>query len=207
MMEIKAILVDDEPLIRSGLEKTIDWQRFNIRLAGMFANGKAALEYCRQNEVDLIITDIKMPVMDGITLMKECRQEGIEASFVVLSSYSDFEYVKEAARIGIENYLLKPVDFLELEQTLSQFSIRMEETLREQQSQLQGERIIRDNLIFRLITGHIREEQVREKAAFIPVPLEQRVYRVAVLKLKSLDGEIPANSFTTKSTKSKNYGK
>lgn len=123
---IDVIIVDDEPLIRDGLVKLFSWKDYQMQVSAVFPNGALALEYLEKHAADIIITDIKMPVMNGIELMQECQRRNLPAKFIVLSGYSDFEYVKTAARLGIENYLLKPVDTQEMSQTLIQVKRKIE---------------------------------------------------------------------------------
>ena len=123
---IDVIIVDDEPLIRDGLVKLFSWKDYQMQVSAVFPNGSLALEYLEKHAADIIITDIKMPVMNGIELMQECQRRNLPAKFIVLSGYSDFEYVKTAARLGIENYLLKPVDTQEMSQTLIQVKRKIE---------------------------------------------------------------------------------
>lgn len=115
---LHVILIDDEPLIRNGLQKMFSWEDFHMEISAVFPNGSLAFEYIQTHPVDLVITDIKMPVMTGIDFMTACRNHGIKTKFIVLSGFSDFAYVKSAAQIGIENYLLKPIDHQEMSRTL-----------------------------------------------------------------------------------------
>ena len=112
---LKVLLVDDEPFIVQGLSVLIDWQKEGYEIAAMAANGKEALEYLKENKVDLIIADIKMPVMTGLELLETLRREQIsDAYFVILSGYSDFVYAQQAIRYKCMDYVLKPVEKDEL---------------------------------------------------------------------------------------------
>ena len=83
---LKVLLVDDEPFIAQGLSVLIDWEKWGYEIAGMVYNGKEALDFLKTNEVDLILADVKMPVMDGITLLKKIRAM---ESFPMLSRRSN----------------------------------------------------------------------------------------------------------------------
>lgn len=184
---IQVILVDDEPLIRNGLVKLINWESFGMQVEAVFPNGLAALEYLEKDKADLIITDIKMPVMNGIALMQECLKRKYPVKFIVLSGYSDFEYVRTAATIGIENYLLKPVDIRELSQTLSQVKRKIEAQRQDKILQDEGMRILRNNLLYRLMTGEISYEELQERRDYLPVSLDSEGYRVAIIKFLPKD--------------------
>jgi two-component system, response regulator YesN len=102
------MIVDDEPIIRFGLKSSIDWEDKDLHLIGDFSNGKQALEAMeRTGHVDILITDIKMPVMDGITLMKKALQLNPRLKVVLVSSYNEFEYVREGLTHGAVDYILK----------------------------------------------------------------------------------------------------
>ena len=117
-MAYKVMIVEDDPLIRQGLGKMIFWEECGLELTCTASNGREALQRMEDSEVDICITDIKMPQMDGIAFMKNCKAMGKAVSFIVLSGFAEFELVKEAVQIGIENYLVKPIDKEELIQTL-----------------------------------------------------------------------------------------
>ncbi len=107
---IQVMLVDDEPFIVEGLSVLIDWEKYGCVIAAKASNGEEALEYLKQGNIDLVITDIKMPVMTGIELMQTARAEGISSAyFVILSGYNDFQYAQAAIRYAALDYLLKPV--------------------------------------------------------------------------------------------------
>ncbi|TLS50936.1 response regulator [Paenibacillus antri] len=103
-----AVIVDDEPVIRFGIKASIDWHRLNVNVAGDFANGRQALQCIESQRVDLLITDIKMPVMDGLELARRALACQPAMKIVLVSSYNDFEYVREGLRLGVTDYILKP---------------------------------------------------------------------------------------------------
>ncbi len=107
---IKVMLVDDEPFILEGMSVLIDWEQYGCLIAAKASNGEEALEYLKQGDIDLVITDIKMPVMTGLELLQTAREEGISSAyFVILSGYNDFQYAQTALRYEALDYLLKPV--------------------------------------------------------------------------------------------------
>lgn len=179
---IDVIIVDDEPLIRDGLVKLVSWKDYQMQVNAVFPNGALALEYLEKQSADVIITDIKMPVMNGIELMQECQKRNIPAKFIVLSGYTDFAYVKTAARLGIENYLLKPVDTQEMSQTLLQVKRKIEAQRHNEILLDEGIRILRNNLLYRLITGEISYDEIEERKEYLPVPFDNGCYRVAIVK-------------------------
>lgn len=117
---IRVLLVDDEPFILQGLSVLVEWETLGFEIAAMAANGMEALNYLETNEVDLILADIKMPLLSGVDLLERIRTSQIsQAYFVFLSGYRDFEYAKKAIQYGSMDYILKPVVKSELLQILS----------------------------------------------------------------------------------------
>lgn len=107
------MIVDDEQFIRLGLEKIITKMDPSLRVLGSFGNGQEALAFLTKHESqkpDVLITDIKMPMMDGLKLIEIVQEKHKDISIVVLSGFSDFEYARMAMRGGVRDYLLKPVD-------------------------------------------------------------------------------------------------
>lgn len=104
---VKVILVDDEPLVKVALKSLIDWEACGYFICATAANGQEALDYIRQYQPQIILTDLKMPVMDGLELIRKLKQEHYPCSILVLSNYSDYDNVREALKLGAEDYLLK----------------------------------------------------------------------------------------------------
>ncbi|MGN8646233.1 response regulator transcription factor [Gracilibacillus sp. HCP3S3_G5_1] len=104
---IKALIVDDEPLVRKGLNFLLPWDKYGIKVVGEASNGRKALEYIQGNKVDVVFTDISMPEMDGLALLKDISRDYRDISVVVLTCYEEFNYVQEALRFGAIDYILK----------------------------------------------------------------------------------------------------
>jgi len=105
----KLLIVDDEPGIRNGLA-CLDWNPLNIEVAASVENGLAAMKYLEKNNIDIVITDIKMPVMDGLELIEKLHEFNNNIAIIALSGYDDFEYVKHCLKYSVFDYLLKPLD-------------------------------------------------------------------------------------------------
>ena len=106
---LKTFLVEDEVVIREMIKKMIPWEQYGFELVGEAADGEMALPLILKKKPDLLITDIKMPFMDGLTLCKLVKKELPDIRIVILSGYDDFNYAKQAISIGVEDYLLKPI--------------------------------------------------------------------------------------------------
>lgn len=109
----KLLIADDEPIVLAGL-RSFDWNSCGFEVTATAKNGLYALEYLRDDPPDAVLSDIKMPQMDGIQLLRQVSQANPETEFIFLTGYADFKYAKEAIKYGAFDYLLKPVDFDEL---------------------------------------------------------------------------------------------
>lgn len=111
---MKVLIADDELVIRKGLKNVIDWNRYGFTICGEAANGREALEKAFSLQPDLIIADIKMPGMDGLEMLEEVKLRQPRCRFIILTGYSEFEYARTAIDLGVDGYLLKPVEESEL---------------------------------------------------------------------------------------------
>lgn len=123
----KLVIVDDEYLVRLGIKETIDWNSYGIEVVGECVNGKEGLEMITKLQPDVVITDIKMPVMNGVELVAELKASNFKGEVVVLSGYKDFEYAKSTFENGIFSYVVKPIDNDELVQVILKAIKVMEE--------------------------------------------------------------------------------
>lgn len=103
----QVLIVDDETIVRITLRTLIDWESFGYQVAADAVHGRQALQYLDSCPVDLVITDMKMPVMDGLSLIDQIHKRGLSPQILVLSGYDDFKLVREAFRMGAQDYLLK----------------------------------------------------------------------------------------------------
>ena len=111
---IRVLMVDDEPLVRRGIVAGVDWVALGCEVVGEAQSGEEGLALARKLKPELIITDIRMPKMDGITMMNLLREEGCAAHCIVLTAHSEFEYARGALLFGADDYLLKPFEPEEL---------------------------------------------------------------------------------------------
>lgn len=114
----RILVVDDEKFIRKSICNRMDWAAFGIEVAGEAANGREALEQIESLRPQIVLADIRMPVMDGIAFITEAKKRYPQVHYILMSAYSDFEYAKQAIRLGVEDYILKPVKIAELEEVL-----------------------------------------------------------------------------------------
>ncbi len=158
---LKVMLVDDEPYILQGLKVLIDWESGGFEIAQTCSNGKEALRYLRENQVDLIISDIRMPEMTGLELLETIKKEKVsEAEFVLLTGYDDFAYTKRAIRNGCLDYILKPVEEEELIEVLQKVSKLNHESIVLRKDREKMEDAYLSRVIRHLIRGNYTEEEI-----------------------------------------------
>lgn len=116
---ITTIIVDDELWVCQLIKRIVNWEELNFSIIGEAYDGNEALELIKTKKPDLVITDIRMPGIDGINLIKNVKELGLETGFIIISGYSDFEYAKGALKYGALGYLLKPIDRKELTDLLT----------------------------------------------------------------------------------------
>ena len=111
---LNILIVDDNPLIRMGIRNMIPWDKYHAHLVGSAEDGEEAVNIIKSDKPDLVITDIKMPGEDGVYLLGQIRQKWPDISTIVVSAYDEFDYVKEALKTGSIDYILKPIDPIDL---------------------------------------------------------------------------------------------
>lgn len=175
----QVLLVDDERFILDGMCDLIDWGELGLEIAGMVRGGKQALQFLDSTKVDILITDISMPRMNGLELIRIARQKHADLKVIILSGYNEFEHLKEGMRLGIENYLLKPVNVSELHQTLANVLNKLEAPIIPY-SYKHDIHIIRNNTLHRWMTGQIAASEWEERSKLLQLG-DVQSYRLAAI--------------------------
>ena len=174
----RVLLADDDPSILETLSTTVCWQQFGVDALFTASDGCRVLEIMSEHQVDLLITDIKMPNMDGLTLLKEVRVRYPDTHCILLTAYGEFEYARTAIRLGVENYLLKPLNTVELESTIEK-ALDNIYTSRKTSRQL-----FENNLLLRWANGSLAGPELSERAGFLNINLYLLNYCVVKLEKK-----------------------
>ncbi|MDD3338787.1 MAG: response regulator [Lachnospiraceae bacterium] len=187
----KMIIVDDEPLIRSGLMNLIEWEVYGIEIAGEAADGMKAYQLIKSQQPDMALLDISMPNMNGLELIELCSHLDRSPLFIILSGYNDFEYVRKAMQYGAVNYLLKPVDQEELTNTImTAVSTLHDRSARNMQYQ-ESLTALRNDVLVRLLNNHIEVRELREKSRFVNLSFHCSTMRIGILKPLFPEGPQP----------------
>jgi len=126
-MRLKALLVDDEVNILKNLQRVVPWDQMEIDIIGLAKNGVGALALVEEFHPDIILCDIRMPLMDGFQFLEQLRMMEETAEVIMVTGYQDFEYARSAIKLGVRDFILKPINYEELEQTVG----RLAHTIRE----------------------------------------------------------------------------
>ena len=130
----RIMLVDDEEEVRKAIIRNMDWEKLGFTVVGDAENGEDALEKLEQWEPDVVITDIRMPYMDGLTLTKRIRQKYPSMKILIFSGYDDFEYAKQAIKLNVTEYILKPVNSEELSVILKRIRVSLDEEIEQRRN-------------------------------------------------------------------------
>lgn len=115
---LKAVVIDDEPIVLTGLTRKIDWARHGIELAGTARDGLSALSLARKIRPDIVLTDIRMPGLDGLQLIEKVSSESPRTMFIVFSGFNEFDYVRRAIGLGVVDYLEKPITVAQVDKAI-----------------------------------------------------------------------------------------
>jgi two-component system response regulator YesN len=187
---LKLAIVDDEFIVRLGIKSMTNWEYHNISIVGEASNGRDALIMCRNLKPDIVLTDIKMPVMDGLEFLRQLREDDPYVKVVILSCYNDFEYVREALRLGAIDYLLKPtmtsddvIQLINRIKTNIEKENRLENNLASNDN---NHKIKKQNVLLELLSGMYEVQYPLEKLKALGVDLSNENLAVFALKPDNL---------------------
>ena len=189
---LKVFLVEDEFVVREGIKKNIDWAGNGYDFVGEAGDGELAFPMIQKLKPDIVITDIKMPFMDGLELSKLIRKEFPWMEIVILSGYAEFDYAKEAISLGVAHYLTKPISGDDLLAEINKLSERIEEKKRERELR---EKYIHDmeentaeerrKLFQYMVTGSKSVTELLELAGKLELDISALCYNVVLFKIRS----------------------
>lgn len=203
---IKVFIVEDESLIREAIIRMVPWKEYGFEVVGEAQDGEVALPMIREKKPDLLITDIKIPFMDGLVLSKRVKKELPATKIIIVSGYDDFHYAQQAINIGVEQYLLKPVtrnvfievlqgirDKLELE---GQQKVYYEQFQREIQ---EYEKNSRRDFFEKLVSGMCGLEELYEQAEKLSLDIAASEYNILLFTIESSRGDLVPDKEYSKS--------
>jgi len=193
-MSYKVFFVEDEIITREGIRDNVDWRASGFEFCGEATDGEMALPLLRTAQPDVLITDIKMPFMDGLQLSKIIRERMPWIKIIILSGHDEFEYAQKAIGLGVNDYLLKPVTVQKLQTTLQKLALQLDKERKEQaeikrlQEQMEDHRnLLRERLLFKIAVGAVSPADAVEQGQMLGLDLIARQYLVILLKLELED--------------------
>ena len=186
---VKVYLVEDEIIIRQSIKNSIDWVKEGYEFVGDASDGELALPVILKEKPDILITDIRMPFMDGLELSRMVKAELPDIKIVILSGYDEFEYAKQAIKIGVAEYLLKPVSSAVLLEHLSEIAEKVRDEREDlalkkvyYQEMQENEELIKMKFLGELISGKLSLADAMEKGKRFHMNLSGPFYRIILFK-------------------------
>lgn len=190
-MTYTVFLVEDEIVAREGMRNNVNWSDYGFALCGEAADGELALPYLERLQPDLLITDIRMPFMDGLQLARLVRERLPHTKIVIISGYDDFGYAQEAIKLGVTEYLLKPIGAQDVAEVLQRIgsmfdSERVEAQRRRliEQQLLAVRPLLREHFLLQLVMGKIDTLEAITRSSQFELDLLATCYRVVVARIE-----------------------
>ena len=192
------LLVDDEEEVIQAIIRKINWEELGFSVVGYADNGIKALEMIEESQPDVVMTDIKMPYMDGMELCSHIRREYPAMKIVLFTGFDEFEYAKEAVHLEIEEYILKPVNSVELINIFTKLKIKLDQEISERRSMEKLEHyyteslpLLQANFCSNMIEGRIHEDELQKYLSDYQISLPGPLYCCLVIHMSS--SQIPEN--------------
>ncbi|NLC79020.1 MAG: response regulator, partial [Ruminococcaceae bacterium] len=186
----KVFLAEDEIVVREGLRNNIAWEQYGFTCVGDAADGEMALPLIRQLKPDLLITDIKMPFMDGLALSAFVRRELPDTHIIIISGYDDFKYAQQAISMGVDEYLLKPITRANMAGILASLQKKLEDEremkdymLKFRQETQEYEQFARRRFFEKLVQGKLSAQEIYQGAEALGIDITARSYNIVMLSL------------------------
>ncbi|QHW33588.1 response regulator [Paenibacillus rhizovicinus] len=190
----KLLIVDDEITVRMGLQSYFNWSSFGIEIMGEADDGDVAFEMIEQETPDLVLTDVRMPNMDGITLSRLINAHYPSVKIIFVSGHGDADYLKSAMKVSAVDYIFKPVNLEELSAVLKRVVSDLDEARAEQERQeelqvrlKEGMPLLREKFLLSLINSGVQKQDIRERIDFLELSLpEDACYWMIVISVDDL---------------------
>lgn len=197
-MSYKVFLVEDEIVTREGIRDNVDWKSAGFEFCGEASDGEVALPLIETSKPDVIITDIKMPFMDGLQLSRIIREHMPWIKIIILSGHDEFDYAKTAIKIGVTEYLLKPIGSEDLIEALQKVALSLNQEIKDRESrkllqeQAEGSLILlREKFLLRLVMGGVSSAEAVEQGQHLGLNIVSKYYLVLLVKIELCEGNNP----------------
>lgn len=189
----RILVVDDEPSIREGIKCLFDYEALGFTICGEAATGEQALARILSMTPDVVLLDIRMPGISGLEVARRARQAGFTGSIIIVSSYTDFTYAREAMRQGVRHYITKPIDEEELADILKQIKTELDQSSLTSSTSRHYRQKARYSIIRELLQGKIELSQLD----LADLHLDGHAFQVVLCEKFQADGPEPTQQFTS----------
>lgn len=191
MSYYSVMLVDDEEEVREAIIKRVDWESIGFQVVDFVENGEEALEKAERICPDVVMTDIQMPFMDGLTFCRKLKERISGTKIVIFSGYDEFEYAKEAIKLEAEEYILKPIDAAELTEVFSRIKERLDEEMdrkrnveRLERYYLESVPLLKEQFLMGLLEGRLTDgSKIKEYEVSYGMELNAPYYAVSAFRI------------------------
>ncbi|NIK79910.1 two-component system response regulator YesN [Paenibacillus castaneae] len=173
----KALIADDEAIIREGIRSSVPWEKLGLEVVGEAEDGEEALELAEQTQANIMLVDLSMPIMNGLTLISHIRQLLPQCKIVIITGHDEFEYAQKAIKLEVDDYILKPVNPAALTEVIGRLVQKLEEsTVNEELLQMASKQIeknialLRERFCLEWMKGELGESEIAEQLAFLRMP-------------------------------------
>jgi two-component system response regulator YesN len=175
----KVLIADDEAIIRHGIRGTINWDQLQLDVVAEAEDGEEALKLALQHEVNIVLVDLNMPIMNGLTFMKHLREQLPECRIVIITGHDEFSYAQEAIRLDVDDYILKPINPNQLTNILQAITKQLQLQVQEDKYMTVASRqieknmaILRERFCKEWLEGNLNMEEIREQLEFLQLPID-----------------------------------
>ena len=207
MRRYSIILADDEQNILFGMKNGIAWEELGFEVVGTAQNGKEALELIEEHHPDLLISDIKMPFMDGLELSKVIHENYMNTKIILFSGWDDFEYARLAISYGVSEYVMKPINYDEMKSLLITMHERLEKEYAEKRNRVRLEKVyeeslplLRQQFFSQLVIGPLEKNDQEQQIKNLKLNLDYDAFYIITVKLHESDSKDVLSELSIKET-------
>lgn len=204
MKQYTVILVDDEEEVRQAIINKLDWEAIGFQVIGAADNGEDALELAERLRPDVVMTDIKMPFMDGLTLSNKLKQISKDIKIIVFSGFDEFEYAKEAIKLEVEEYILKPINASELKAVFARIKEKLDDEINRKRDidqlriyYLESLPVMKEQFLIGLLEGRLSKQRIIELMNSYELNLNYPYYMTGIVHIDKSFGKLKSDLLET----------
>jgi len=182
---LKVVLVDDEPIIREGLLLDVPWKEIGMEVVGQAEDGEQALDVLKETSPDIVLTDVRMPFLGGLDFIREAQKEHPHIVYLIISGHDEFSYAQQAVKLGVDEYILKPIEIVDLKESLKRIKTSIEDRKKKIHETLQMKDKLKESLFRDIILKSIGRKDLSPRLEEYSIDTRHQFWIALVI---SLDG-------------------